>query len=187
MLVLNAVGQIDAVRQLSDPRLDDMRGGRRAVWNVPFVIPVEQRGFFLRSRKRDSEFLIVAKAQRVSCKVADDAGNLCVIDWARVDRARFAGIYALRQELERTDAIAADSRQQAAGVETLSLRALGDAAPDRLIGKIITGRPACRSAPRTSWPLAALAEPQPGAAEADDLPPAQVETDWPQRAEPAGG
>src|SRR5215470_11880023 len=42
---------------------------------------------------------------------------------------------------------------------------------------IITGRPAYRSAPHTSWLLAVLAEPQPEEAEADDLPSAQAVTD----------
>jgi hypothetical protein len=48
-------------------------GGRgRAVRHLPFAVPVQQGGFFLRSRKRNPKLLILADAERTSREVADD-------------------------------------------------------------------------------------------------------------------
>jgi hypothetical protein len=107
VLVLNAVRQVNSVRQPPDLRLEDMRGRGRAVRHLPFAVPIEQGGLFLRSGKRDPEVLIVANAERVSRKVADDLCHLFIAQRAGVDGSGLAGGHALGKELQRADAIPA--------------------------------------------------------------------------------
>ena len=107
MLVLDAVRQVNSVRQLSDLRFEDMRGRGRAVRHLPFAVPIKQGGLFLRSGKRNAEFLIVANAERVSREIADDLCHLFIAQLASVDSSSLPGGHALGKELQRADAIPA--------------------------------------------------------------------------------
>ena len=133
MLVLDAVGEIDAVRQRADLRLDDMGGRGRTVRHVPFVLPVEQRRFFLRAGKRDAEFLVGADAERIAREVANHRRNLLVVHGAAIDRACAGRRHSFGKELQRTDAVAADRRKQAVSIGAVRLRAFGYAPADVVI------------------------------------------------------
>jgi len=111
IFVLDAVGEIDAVRQRADMRLDDMGRRGRAMRHMPFVIPVEQCGFFLRAGKRYPELLIGADAERIARKIVDGVGDFLVGRCPGVERPRFAGVHALGQELKCANAVAADRRE----------------------------------------------------------------------------
>lgn len=58
MLVFDAVGEIDAIRQNADLRLQNVSGRGRAMRNVPALFPIEEGSLFLRAGERDTKFVI---------------------------------------------------------------------------------------------------------------------------------
>lgn len=133
MLVFNAAGQVDSVRQLPDLRLDNVRSCGRAMRHVPLVFPVKQRCLFLRARERNAEVLVGADAERIAGKVAENGGDLLIASGAAINGAGAPGCGTVGKELQRPDAIAADGGEQAVSIGAISMRAFGDASADVVI------------------------------------------------------
>ena len=171
MLVLDAVGEIDAVRQGADLRLDDMGGRGRTVRHVPFVLPVEQSSFFLRAGKRDAEFLVGADAERIAREVADDRRNLFVVHGATIDGARGARRHLLREGIaahrrSRGRSPKAGCRYRSRPPASVRLRAggcrhcrAGDFQRRPLPGRRCSGLRATEAKPRREWRCSKSASP----------------------------
>src|SRR5215207_1273518 len=100
MLVLDAVGQVDPVRQAAYLRLDDMRGGGRTVRYVPLILPVEEGRLFLRPRQGDAKVLVGAYPKRVAGKIGKDACDILIARRAGIDGARCARRGTVWKELQ---------------------------------------------------------------------------------------
>src|SRR3546814_1748591 len=64
IFVLDAVGEVNPVRQLPDRRLEDVCGRRRTMWLEPATVEPEQRGFLLAAGDRNAELVFAGEAQR---------------------------------------------------------------------------------------------------------------------------
>src|SRR3569833_1878525 len=124
MLVLDAVGEVDAVWQRADLRLDDMRGRGRTVWHVPFILPVQKRRLFLRARQKNTEVLVGPDTERIAREIRDDGGDILIARVFRVDRACCGGRVAVGKELQRADAVADNGGEQAVGIRAVRVREL---------------------------------------------------------------
>ena len=125
MLVFDAVRKINAVRQLAYLRLENVGCGCGAVRHVPLVLPVEQRGFFLRSRQRNPEFSVRTDAQRIVGKVLHKVRDFVICQGTGFHLPGWRDGRAVGDKLESADAIAADCRQQVINIGPSRLRALG--------------------------------------------------------------
>src|SRR5580693_4173883 len=88
MLVLDALREVDLVRQPADFRLQDMRRRSAAMGHLPFVVPVQQRRFLLRARERNPKLPALVDAERRALEVAEDSGDLLVAELAPLYGAR---------------------------------------------------------------------------------------------------
>jgi len=132
IFVLNASREIDAVGQYADLRLHNVRGGRGAVRHVPFFLPEQEGGFFLRARKRDPEFFILIDAKRCGGQIADLASDVVLVDGPSLHGARRSWLNAIGQELEGAHAVAANPCKKAVSIGTLRVNPLSQPAPDPL-------------------------------------------------------
>src|SRR3546814_16991843 len=64
IFVLDAVGEVNPVRQLPDRRLEDVCGRRRTMWLEPATVEPEQRGFLLAAGDRNAELVFAGEAHR---------------------------------------------------------------------------------------------------------------------------
>src|SRR3546814_19427870 len=64
IFVLDAVGEVNPVRQLPDRRLEDVCGRRRTMWLEPATVEPEQRGFLLAAGDRTAELVFAGEAHR---------------------------------------------------------------------------------------------------------------------------
>src|SRR3546814_11637076 len=64
IFVLDAVGEVNPVRQLPDRRLEDVCGRRRTMWLEPATVEPEQRGFLLAAGDRNAALVFAGEAQR---------------------------------------------------------------------------------------------------------------------------
>jgi hypothetical protein len=133
VLILDAVSEAGSIWQATNLRLENMGGRGRAVRHLPFAVPVQQGGFFLRSRKRNPKLLILADAERTSREVADDFCNFFIAHRTGIDNAGLADGHAVGKELKRADAIPPDSRKEAIGIGSFRLRPFGKPAPNVVI------------------------------------------------------
>ncbi len=92
MLILDAIGQVDAVRQAADLRFDDVRSGGRTVRHVPFVLPVEEGRLFLGPRQRDPKLLIGAETKQIALQSA----------WGGFSRATFEALFQSHADKRRS-------------------------------------------------------------------------------------
>ena len=76
--------------------------------------------------------LIIAHAERGSGEVVDDGGDLIIGDGVTIGGTGSAGIDAVREELQRADAVEAECGQQAVGVRATRADAFGNALADRV-------------------------------------------------------
>ena len=79
---------------LADGGFEDMRRGGAPVRNLPFTLPVEQRGFFLCSRERYPKLSSVGDAQRGGIQISENAGDLLVSNGTAFNLARGPGLSA---------------------------------------------------------------------------------------------
>ena len=105
-------------------------GGHRGF--VPFLVLAQESGLFLRARDGDTKILIIAHAERGSGEVVDDGGDLIIGDGVTIGGTGSAGIDAVREELQRADAVVAECGQQAVGVRATRADAFGNALADRV-------------------------------------------------------
>src|SRR3546814_21093728 len=64
IFVLDAVGEVNPVRQLPDRRLADVCGRRRTMWLEPATVEPEQHGFLLADGDQQAEPLLSGEAHR---------------------------------------------------------------------------------------------------------------------------
>src|SRR3546814_20793607 len=64
IFVLDAVGEVNPVRQLPDRRLQDVCGRRRTMWLEPEPVEPEQRGFLMAAGDRNAHPVFAGEAQR---------------------------------------------------------------------------------------------------------------------------
>src|SRR5690606_34998911 len=88
------------------------RGG--AVWLEPLPVNMKQRGLFLRAGNRDSEIIISGKTERGLRQIREELFDGFLVNrLSRNGRGVSRRLSVTGNELQRTDAIPADCRQQA--------------------------------------------------------------------------
>ena len=133
MFVLDALREVDPVRQLADFRLKDMRGRRAAMRHLPPILPVQQRRFLLRAREGDAKLLALVDAKRRALEIAQDIGDFRIFERSPLYAAGRSGIRPVGEELQGADAIAADSGKEAIGVIPPCPHPLGQAPADLVV------------------------------------------------------
>src|ERR1700719_3220602 len=109
MLVLDALREIDSIRQHADFRLENMGCCRYAMGHLPLVLPIQQRRFFLSTCQRDTKLFALIDTQRRLLEIAEDIRNSLVADRTPGYAAGWPGVVAVRQKLQRAYAVAPHS------------------------------------------------------------------------------
>ena len=119
IFIFDAVRQIDTVRQLPDLGFEYVRCRCRSVGLEPFSFIMQQGGFFLRARDRDTELVVAAQPERRLYEAAQQLFDRLVIDGFAFDcSGRIDGFVFVSDELQGPDTIMADRRQHAVGVRS---------------------------------------------------------------------
>jgi hypothetical protein len=130
MLNFDALREIDPVRQLADFGFQDVRRRRCAMGDLPLVLPVRQRRLLLRAGQRDAEFPVLVEAERRAPEIAQQCGDLAILERTPVQASRHSGVIALGDELQRAHAVAADGSKKAVGIVAPCPHPLREAAAD---------------------------------------------------------
>jgi len=130
VLALDAIGQIHAIGQGADRRLQDMGGRRGARWLYPPTIVKQQRGLFLCTRDRDAEIPLGPDARGRATKVFEHGGDLVVTQRLASQYVAGPRHLAFWQELQCTHLIAPDPGQQAVSIHAVRAHAYCHPAAD---------------------------------------------------------
>ena len=106
MLVLDALRQVDPVRQSADFGFQDMRGRCCAMGHLPLILPVEQRRLLLRASERNPKLPALVDAERSALEIAEEIGDCLVLERATLYAARGSGVRPVGEELQDADAVA---------------------------------------------------------------------------------
>src|SRR5258707_15399586 len=93
-----------------------MRRGCGAMRNIPFVLPEEQRGFFLRPSNGYPEFTFIGDTKRRSVEIADNPGDLLLGKGPPFNLPDRAWRHPFGEELKCSHAIASHSGEEAVSV-----------------------------------------------------------------------
>ena len=119
VLILDAVGQIHAIRQSADRGLQDMGGWRRAGWLNPLTIMEQKCGLFLCASDRNPEIPLGPDTKRRAAKILEHRSDLVVAQRFSRQHPVIPWLFALGEELQRADAVTPDPGQKAVGINTI--------------------------------------------------------------------